>query len=100
MDYWGLSNRPAIEYILDNNNYPVKVGTKSFASLEKSTLILNEEDKNKISITHNLNEADFVITNYMPKSSKEFIIDKKKYEKYFELLVDNKAINTVYKKIK
>ena len=100
MDYWGLSNRSAIEYIVNNNNYRVKVGTKSFASLEKSTLILNEEDKNKISITHNLNEADFVITNYMPKSSKDFIIDKKEYEKYFELLVDNKAINTVYKKIK
>ena len=36
----------------------------------------------------------------MPRRSRDFIIDKKKYKKYYEVLVDNKAINTVYKKIK
>jgi len=100
MDYWALSNKQAIEYIIANNNYLVNIGTKSFALLERSSLILSDENKNKIKITHNLNEADFIITNYMPKRSKDFIIDKKKYEKYYEILVDNKAINTVYKKIK
>ena len=101
MDYMGLSNRSAIEYIINNNtNYPVKIGTKSFSSLENSSLILTEKDKKKISITHKLSEADFLITNYMPRRGKNFIIDKTKYKKYYELLVDNKAINTVYKKIK
>ena len=101
MDYMGLSNRSAIEYIINNNtNYPIKIGTKSFSSLENSSLILSDKDKKKIFITHKLKEADFVITNYMPKIGKDFIIDKKKYKKYYEVLVDNKAINTVYKKIK
>ena len=100
LDYMGLSNKSAIEYIINNNtNYPIKIGTKSFSSLENSSLILSNKDKKKISITHILSEADFVITNYMPRS-KDFIIDKKKYKKYYEVLVDNKAINTVYKKIK
>ena len=80
-------------------NYPKIIGTKSFASLEKSLLMLRESDKNKISVTHNLDEADFVITNYMIRRDKNFLIDKKKYKKYYEILVDNKAINTVYKKI-
>ena len=100
MDYWGLSNKSSIEYIINNNNYPVTIGTKSFASLERSSLILKDEEKNKILITHNLSEADFIISNYMPKRTKDFSIDKKKYKKYYEVLVDNKAINTVYKKIK
>jgi len=101
MDYWGLSNRSAIEYIINNNtNYPIKIGTKSFASLENSSLIFTDKDKKNFFITHELSEADFVITNYMPRRSKDFIIDKKKYKKYYEVLVDNKAINTVYKKIK
>jgi hypothetical protein len=101
MDYMGLSNKSAIEYIINNNtNYPIKIGTKSFSSLENSALILTEEDKKKIFIIRKLSEADFVITNYMPRRSKDFIIDKKKYKKYYEVLVDNKAINTVYKKIK
>ena len=100
MDYLGLSNKSAIEYIINNNtNYPIKIGTKSFSSLTKSALNLTEEDKKKISIVYKLSKADFVITNYMPRS-KDFIIDKKKYKKYYEVLVDNKAINTVYKKIK
>ena len=100
MDYLGLSNKSAIEYIINNNtNYPIKIGTKSFSSLENSALILSEENKKKISIIYKLSEADFIITNYMPKN-KDFIIDKKKYKKYYEVLVDNKAINTVYKKIK
>jgi|ETNmetMinimDraft_32_1059908.scaffolds.fasta_scaffold28895_2 hypothetical protein len=101
MDYWGLSNRSAIEYIINNNtNYPIKIGTKSFASLENSSLIFTDKDKKNFFITHELSEADFVITNYMPRRSRDFIIDKKKYKKYYEVLVDNKAINTVYKKIK
>ena len=101
MDYMGLSNKSAIEYIINNNiSYPITIGTKSFSSLENSSLILSDKDKKKIFITHKLNEADFVITNYMPKRDKDFIIDKKKYKKYYEVLVDNKAINTVYKKIK
>lgn len=100
MDYWGLSYRSSIEYIISNTDYQAKIATKSFASLEKTLLILKEEDKNKITITHNLSEADFIITNYMPKRSKDFVIDKTKYEKYYEVLVDKKPINTVYKKVK
>ena len=101
MDYWALSNKTAIEYILKNyNNFPAKVGTVSFASLRKSLLILDEIEKNKIDVTHNLKEADFLISNYMPRRSGNFIINKENYEKYYEILVDGKPINTVYKKIK
>lgn len=99
MDYWGLSNKTSIEYIIKKNkNFPIVIGTKSFSSLEKSSLIFSNEDRKKISITHNLDNADFVITNYMPKN-KDFIIDENKYEKYYEVIVDNIPINTVYKKI-
>ena len=56
--------------------------------------------KNKISVTYDLNDADFIITNYMPRRGKNFVIDKEKYKKYYELQVDNKAINTVYRKVR
>ena len=99
MDYWGLSNKSALEYIINNNtDYPIKIGTKSFASLSKSSLILNDKDKTKITIVSNLGEADFIITNYITRIKNDYVIDKSKYKKYYEVLVDNKAINTVYKK--
>ena len=72
-DYWGLSNTQSINYIIDNNiKYPIKIGTKSFASLEYSLLMLKDEDKNKVSITYNLSDAEFIITNYRIRQKKNF----------------------------
>ena len=100
-DYWGLSNTESLNYIIKNNTqYPIKVATKSFTSLEYSLLMLKDEDKNKVSIIYNLSDADFIITNYRIRQKKNFIIDQKKYKKYYEITVDNVPINTVYRKIK
>ena len=99
MDYWGLSNNTAINYIIQNNdNYPIKIATKSFAALHKNLLLLSDNDKKKVDLV-TPNEADFVITNYSKRVDNEFIIDESKYKKYYEILVDNISINTVYKKI-
>ena len=99
MDYWGLSNNTAINYIIqNNNNYPIKIATKSFAALHKNLLLLSDNDKKKVDLV-TPNEADFVITNYSKRVDNEFIIDESKYKKYYEILVDNISINTVYKKI-
>jgi len=100
MDYWGVSNKSSIEYIINNNsNYPIKIGTKSKASLEISSLILSDSNKAKILIVHDLKDADFIITNYITRLKNNFKIDKSKFEKYYEILVDDKPINTVYKKL-
>ena len=100
MDYWGLSNRESLKYIINNNsNYLPLVATKSFSSLEMSSLIFDENEKNKIEITHNIDEAEFIVTNYRPLIKRNFIIDKNKYKKYYEILVDGVPINTVYKKV-
>ena len=99
-DYWGISNIQSINHIIKNAKvYPVVVATKSFTSLPSSLLMLNEEDKEKISITYNLSEAEFIMTNYRIKHKNDFFIDKNKYKKYYEITVDNVPINTVYRKI-
>ena len=100
-DYWGVSNSESLNYIINNNKqYPISIATKSFSSLEYSLLILDDEDKNKISIIYNLPEAEFIITNYRIRHKKNFLIDKTKYKKYYEITVDGVPINTVYRKIK
>ena len=100
-DYWGLSNTQSLKYIINNNaEYPIKIATKSFSSLEYSSLMLDDADKDKVSIIYNLPDAEFIITNYRIRQKKNFIIDKKKYKKYYEITVDNVPINTVYRKIK
>lgn len=100
LDYWGLSNIHSLKYILKNNiNYPVSVGTISFSSLKESILLLDENNKKKIILSYDLDNADFLINNYMKRIRNNFIIDEKKYVKYFEIIVDGVPINTVYKKI-
>ena len=98
LDYWGLSNLHSIKFIVENNSYPIKVATISFSSLNESILLLNKTSKSKIKLVYDLNEADFIITNYMRKIGKNFKVDESKYTKYFEVKVDDVPINTVYKK--
>ena len=99
-DYWGVSNSQSLNYIIENNTqYPLKIATKSFSSLGTSLFMLNDEDKDKISITYKIPDAEFVITNYRIKQKKNFFIDRNKYKKYYEIIVDNVPINTVYRKI-
>ena len=101
LDYWGLSNLYSMKYIANNNQeYPLKVGTVSFASLEASLLILENSEIQKFKIIHDLENADFLISNYMKRVRKNFNIDNEKYIKYFEIIVDGVPINTVYKKVK
>ena len=98
-DYWGLSNKNSLEYIIKNSeNFPSKIATKSFASLEKSLLVFTEEQKSKVEIVYDYEKADFIITNYSKRLRDEFIVDKNKYQKYYEILVDGHPINTVYSK--
>ena len=100
LDYWGLSNLHSIKYILKNNkNYPIKLATISFSSLKESTLMLDENTKKKLLIVYDYDDADFLISNHMKKLRKNFTVDRKKYEKYYEIIVNDISINTVYKKI-
>ena len=100
MDYWGLSNNASINYIIKNNDtHPAKVFTLSFASLEKNKLMLDKIDKSKIIVVNNLKDADFLITNYRNLTKDNFKVDKNKYRKYYEILIDNVPINTIYKKV-
>ena len=49
-------------------------------------------------IVYDYEKADFIITNYSKRLRDEFIVDKNKYQKYYEILVDGHPINTVYSK--
>jgi len=99
LDYWGLSHKFSLEHIIKTNtNFPIHVGTVSFTNLETSRLMLDKNDQKKIIIVHDLNNADFIITNYMKRIRKNFVMDENKFKKYHEIQINKKSINTVYKK--
>ena len=102
VDYWGLSNKSALEYIIANDNKEIiKITRASFTSLESSLLILQKDQAKRIKIVHDLEKADYVIDNYRKGWGKIKNIDllATKFVKLHDIKVDDIVINTIYKKI-
>jgi len=104
IDYWGLANREAINYIINTEDLKknISIRTASFTPLSYSKKILKENDTAKFQFdgTTNLNQ-DYVFTNYHyekdPKFLKKYFIPKD-YKKVFTIKRGNIIINEIYKK--
>ena len=65
MDYWGLSNKSALEYILRNDpSLGIKVREISFTPLEVSGKILDSKDRERLIFNVPISEADYLVDNY------------------------------------
>ena len=100
LDYWGVSNVNALNFILNNEKKSnIKVSNISFSDLKTSILKLKKEDRERIQIVYNYNEADYLIDTYMKRPRKNFIISPDDFKAVYDLKVNNISINTVYKKL-
>ena len=64
VDYWGLSNKQALELILlDENKNTYKIYPGSNTDLYLSTLIFSKSQKEKIKIVYDKDAADYIISN-------------------------------------
>ena len=101
LDYWGLSNRSALEFILkDSKKENIKVAAVSWTSLENSLLIMNKNQRKRIEIIYDVKRADYVIDNYRKKkvrSPYKKIINNE-FEKIHDLIIDKQIINSIFKK--
>ena len=101
MDYFGVSNKNVLEYIIAKEGKKVKILNLSTTDLDLSKKILKEEIREKINIVSDIKSADYITNNYrdwngvyeptkfmVPKNSKIF----------HEIKVDGISINTIYKK--
>ena len=103
IDYWGLANREALEFIIKdkNNGDLVTIRTASFTPLNYSKKIINiDEDTYKFEGTTHANQ-DYIFTNYHyeknPKYEKKYLIPKN-YQKVFTIRRGSIIINEIYKK--
>jgi hypothetical protein len=65
LDYWGLSNRQALEYILSSDNRTtVRVWSNNFPKLDVAMKSLPFEDRNRLKVVDQLADADYVVNNY------------------------------------
>ena len=104
VDYWGLTGKKFLEYILilEKNKNLIKIGTASFLPLERSTKLLSEKDRKKISIVgQNFQDADYLYTNFISEVDKNSD-DKYKipynFTKIDEFILNNTIVYQVFKK--
>ena len=101
MDYWGNSNKMALEFISNKTNNKIKVASLNTSDLSLSKKILKKEKRDLIDITNDYSEADFVINNYRDWNGmikpKNYSIPKN-FKILYEIKVDDVIINTIYEK--
>jgi len=98
MDYWGLGNRKALEYILEHDNSPViTVWADSFTSLAMSVIMLKPEDRRRISIEENKRIPYYVLTNYYGVKETDNAKFGRAYELFYELKVGDEVVLSVFK---
>lgn len=101
VDYWGLTNKKALEIILNQNEATVNVFLKGTSDLNLSKRILSKENRAKINIVGKIEEADYVINHFYNWRNKDDW-QKKDPPDGFEILKEIKingiSINSIYKK--
>ena len=102
MDYSGVSNKNALEYIISKENKNVKVHNLSTTDLILSREILDEESKKKIKIVGDISKADYLTNNFRDWNGNykpsNFSVPYN-FEIMHEIKVNNVSINTIYKKL-
>src|SRR5215831_8892215 len=65
LDYWGLANRKALEYLLRNDHSEViYVRADSSTRLSVASFMLDERDRKRLRYSDDRNLSRYVITNY------------------------------------
>ena len=101
MDYWGLSNRESLEYIAERSDKKITVANISTTNLNLSKKIISKELRNKIIISNDLNNSDYIVNNYRNWNGNvkpQELIVPSNYKVYYQIKVDGVSINTIYKK--
>jgi len=97
LDWWGLSNKNILDKILEKDkNKIITVCPGSFTSLKPNILVLEQKNRLRI-ISSDCANAKYIIDNKMRRINQDRFWEEK-YNKYYEILVDGVAINTVYKR--
>ena len=93
MDYWGVSYRQSLEYILENDKSPViNVNISNFADFI-ILLILPSQDRDRVNFVP-FEEATYFVTNY--RWHPHDYDDIKEFE-YHSFKVANNTVNKIFK---
>jgi len=98
LDYWGLANREALQFILDNDNSPViTIRADSQTPLEHTLLILNRKDRDRIAILPVESTPLYLLTNYRQFRNRNLPKPPDNYALFYQKKIDGETILSVFK---
>jgi hypothetical protein len=101
VDYFGVSGRYALDYILKNNKNKIKVYSPNTIDLNLSLKLLNKSYMSRVSIVDKQLNSDFIINNYFDWRGEHMPNDYQipnNYNLYYEIKIDDLTINSIYKR--
>tara|TARA_B110000967_G_C18858753_1_gene548701 strand:- start:75 stop:1700 length:1626 start_codon:yes stop_codon:yes gene_type:complete len=101
MDYWGVSNYNALNYLLKKNKGTLHVGIIGNSDLGQSRIFLDKSIRDRIIFTHDFIKADFLVDNYnrwngIRKTKNDLIIENN-FKVYFDMNINNIPFTRIYK---
>ena len=98
MDYWGLSNRQALEYILEQDNNPlIKIYPGSALFLDKSLPIIKPLGRSRIRVVDNEADADYILTNYRLNAT-DYASPAKRHVLFYQIRIGDEVIYSIFKR--
>jgi hypothetical protein len=99
LDYWGLGNRAAFEYLLAHDPSPsFTVRAESFTDLGGALMLLNPADRARVKVVDKDQPARYVLTNY--RSVDVDAADQRPAQRlFYRLTVGGEVILSVYETI-
>lgn len=99
VDYWGLSNRQALEYLASiDSGGQIYVASETVPPLDLALKSLPENDRNRIIVVDNVDKAQYVINNY--RFNFRDYEAQGDYKKIQDIKADGEVINSIYVKVK
>lgn len=99
MDYWGLSNKSALEFIARiDSSQEIKVREISFTPLEVSGKILRREDRDRFIFNVPIEEAQYLVNNYRQTTRSQIQSMTVGFAEIKNFKIDGEVFLTVYKR--
>ena len=98
MDYWGLGNRQAFEYILEHDkSKSINIWHGSSTPIISGLLSLTNEGRQRFNYADNKCCPYYVVTNYRLVNVVDDSMYERDYDLFYQLKVDGLVILSVYK---
>lgn len=99
LDYWGLGNREALQYIVDSDPSPtITVGADSATPLNRAVIMLDKKDATRIVLSDKESKPLYLLTNYrlvVDRNDKKY---SKDYDIFYQKIVLGETILSVFKR--